>query len=146
MKNLGEDVKRQLERFGPVAGMPELLEAWPGTVGETIARNAWPARIARDGTVHVNTADSIWAFELTSRASEIAARLGVAQIRFAPGRLPDASAETARATEKPPARPSEEQLREGERLAATIEDENLRKIVARAAAASLKNGSDDRSF
>jgi hypothetical protein len=33
---------------------------------------------------------------------------------------------------------------EGERLAADIEDENLRKIVARAAAASLARGLDDR--
>jgi hypothetical protein len=35
------------------------------------------------------------------------------------------------------ARPSAEQRREGERLAAQIEDENLRELVAKAAAASL---------
>ena len=35
--------------------MPELLERWPAAVGPAIARNAWPARIAKDGTVHVNT-------------------------------------------------------------------------------------------
>jgi Dna[CI] antecedent, DciA len=144
VKPLGEDVKRELERFGPVAGMPELVEAWPVAVGETIAQNAWPARIARDGTVHVNTADAIWAFELTSRAAEIAERLGVAQLRFAPGRLPEAAPEPSETLSIERRDPSEEHRREGERLAATIEDENLRKIVARAAAASLENGSDSR--
>ena len=145
MKQLGEDVKQELARFGPAAGMPELLEAWPAAVGETIAGNAWPARIGRDGTVYVNTADSVWAFELTNRAAEIADRLGVAQIRFAPGRLPEADAGVADATEPAPRAPSEEHVVEGERLAATIDDENLRKVVARAAAMSLEAGSDSRS-
>jgi hypothetical protein len=145
MKHLGADVKQQLERFGPAAGMPELVEAWPAAVGETIARNAWPARIARDGTVHVNTADSVWAFELTSRAAEIAERLGVPALRFAPGRLPEGPPEEADAVEEAPPEPSAEHVREAERLAATIEDENLRKVVARAAAMSLETGSDSRS-
>jgi hypothetical protein len=144
VKHLGDEVKRELERFGPAAGMPELLEAWPAAVGETIARNAWPARIARDGTVHVNTADAIWAFELTSRAAEIAKRLGVTQLRFAPGRLPEPPVESSEPPSDGGRNPSEEHRREGERIAATIEDENLRKIVARAAAASLENGSDSR--
>lgn len=145
MKRLGDDVRQQLERFGPAVGMPELLEAWPGAVGPTIARNAWPARIARDGTLHVNTADSVWAFELTSRSAEIAERLGVEAVRFAPGRLPDPPPAESEEAEKPPREVSPEHVREGERLAATIEDENLRKIVARAAAASLENGAVDRS-
>jgi hypothetical protein len=41
--------------------------------------------------------------------------------------------------------PSRAEREEGARLAATIEDENLRKIVARAAAASLARESDGRS-
>jgi hypothetical protein len=68
--------------------MAELLERWPGTVGEAIARNAWPARIARDGTVHVSTADSVWAFELGQRSKEIAERLGVPRLRLGPGPRP----------------------------------------------------------
>jgi hypothetical protein len=145
MKHLGDDVRHELERFGPAAGMPELLEAWPSAVGETIAANAWPARIARDGTLHVNTTDSIWAFELTNRAAEIAERVGVEQVKFAPGRLPDPAPEAGNTVEKRVPTPSEKHLREGERLAATIADENLRKIVARAAAMSLETGSDSRS-
>ena len=44
--------------------MVGIVRAWPDAVGETVARNAWPARLARDGTLHVNTASSTWAFEL----------------------------------------------------------------------------------
>jgi hypothetical protein len=145
VKHLGDEVKRELGRFGPQGGIGELLEAWPAAVGETIARSAWPARVARDGTLHVNTADSIWAFVLTNRAAEIAKRLGVERVRFAPGRLPD-PAEAGWGDSKPaPLKPSESLREEGARLAAGIEDENLRKIVARAAAASLAKGISDRS-
>ena len=72
--------------------MAELVERWPLAVGESIARNAWPARIARDGTVHANTTDSVWAFELGQQAGEIALRLGVPKVRFAPGPLPEPAA------------------------------------------------------
>jgi hypothetical protein len=144
VKRLGEEVKRELGRFGPAAGIADLVEAWPAAVGETIARSAWPARVARDGTLHVNTADSVWAFELTSRAPEIARRLGVERVRFTPGRLPEAAAEGARDVTNRPPQPSQEHVEEGSRLAAEIEDENLRKVVARAAAASLARPSTDR--
>src|SRR5439155_16812388 len=85
-------VGRELARFGPAAGMAPVVEAWPAAVGDVIARNAWPARLARDGTLHVNTSDSIWAFELKSRAEEIRARLGEhapARLAFAPGPVPE---------------------------------------------------------
>jgi len=146
VKHLGDEVKRELSRFGPEGGISEIVEAWPAAVGETIARSAWPARIARDGTLHVNTADSIWAFELTSRAAEIAGRLRVERVRFAPGRLPDADQPDPKGAESGPPEPSESLRQEGARLAAGIEDENLRKIVARAAAASLAKGISDHPF
>jgi hypothetical protein len=145
VKQLGDEVKRELGRFGPAEGIADLVEAWPEAVGETIARHAWPARIARDGTLHVNTTDSIWAFELTSRAAEIAERAGVERIRFAPGRLPDLAESGPEGAESMPPKPSESLRQEGALLAAGIEDENLRKIVARAAAASLAKGISDRS-
>src|SRR5579862_463620 len=94
MDRLGDQVRGELSRFGPQAGMAELVERWAVAVGPAIARNAWPARIARDGTVHVNTADSVWAFELGHRAQDIAERLGVERLRFAPGPLPEPDAET----------------------------------------------------
>ena len=122
--------------------MAELLERWPGAVGETIARFAWPARIARDGTVHVHTADSVWAFELGQRASEIAGRLGVPKLRFAPGPLPTPSNEEV----GEPVEPTEEDERRAAEIAAAIEDENLRETVQKAAAFSLAAGACDRSI
>jgi len=145
VKRLADDVKRELGRFGPEARIAALVEAWPAAVGETIARSAWPARVARDGTLHVNTADSVWAFELTNRAAEIAGRLNIERVRFAPGRLPEAPVPEPALPDPTPEKPSPELLETGAQLAAGIEDENLRKIVARAAAASLARASDGRS-
>jgi Dna[CI] antecedent, DciA len=145
VKRLGDEVDRELGRFGPEARIASLVEAWPAAVGETIARSAWPARVGHDGTLHVNTADSVWAFELTSRAAEIGRRLGVERVRFAPGRLPEPAPPEPTRPAPQSRKPSPELLETGARLAAGIEDENLRKIVARAAAASLARASDGRS-
>jgi hypothetical protein len=120
--------------------MSELLERWPAAVGEAIARNAWPARIARDGTVHVNTADSIWAFELGQQAREIAERLGVPRLRFAPGPLPEAD-------EEPPApalEPTPEDDELARALATAITDETLRESVQKAVRLSLARERRDR--
>jgi hypothetical protein len=118
-----------------------VVEGWPAAVGDAIARNAWPARIARDGTVHVNTADSIWAFELAHRAAEIASRLGVPKVRFAPGPLPEQTPGTA---PPEPARPAPEHERAAAELAAAIEDENLRESVKKALKYSLARSAADR--
>jgi Dna[CI] antecedent DciA-like protein len=142
MDKLGDEVRRELGRFGPQAGMAELVERWPAVVGEPIARFAWPARIARDGTVHVHTADSVWAFELGHRSVEIASRLGVATIRFAPGPLPEAMPEqVVEALEPTP----EDDARARE-LAAPIADEKLRESVQKAVRLSLARGRLDRPF
>ena len=120
--------------------MAELVERWPGAVGEAIARNAWPARIARDGTVHVNTADSIWSFELGQRAGEIAERLGVAKLRFAPGPLPEPDEERQVEALEPTAE-EEERARA---LASRIEDEKVRESVQKAVRLSLARERRDR--
>jgi len=136
MEPIGDEVRRELSRFGPAAGMADLVKAWPQAVGEAIAQNAWPARIARDGTLHVHTADAIWAFELGHRAQEIARRVGVERIRFAPGPIPEPFAEPEAARRSIP-RPSREHVRQAAELTAAIDDEELRATVARAIAASL---------
>ena len=122
--------------------MPELLERWPAAVGEAIARNAWPARIAKDGTVHVSTADSIWAFELGHQAREIAERLGVPRLRFAPGPLPEADEEPAR----PALEPTPEDAELARALASAIGDEMLRESVQKAVRLSLARERRDRPF
>jgi hypothetical protein len=112
-------------------------------VGEAIARNAWPARIARDGTLHVSTTDSIWAFELGHRSLEIAARLGVGSVRFAPGPVPrDVPAPPPR----PPLEPTPEQEAEAAEIAAPIEREDVRRSVQTAVLSSLARGAVDRSL
>jgi hypothetical protein len=139
---IGDEVRSELGRFGPQAGMPELLDAWPEAVGPAIARHAWPARIARDGTVHVNTDDSVWAFELGHRATEIAERLGVAKLRFAPGPLPEASVDPPQAGPEPT--PEERELAAA--LASTIEEKTLRETVQKAISFALARGRSNPPF
>jgi hypothetical protein len=145
MERLGGDVERELARFGPQGRIGELVAAWPEAVGEAIARNAWPARVARDGTLHVHTVDAVWAFELAQHAADIAARLGVPSLRFAPGPLP-AQAQTPSAAATPKVVPGREDVERAMALTAPIEDEELRALVARAAAASLAGRASDRGL
>ena len=113
------------------------MERWPAAVGAAIARNAWPARVGRDGTLHVNTADSVWAFELGQRAEEIAGRLGIEAIRFAPGPLAASADETAPV---PVPVPSAAQAREAAEIAAGVGDPNLRESIERAVSLGLARG------
>jgi predicted nucleic acid-binding Zn ribbon protein len=142
-ERLGKEIRRELTRFEPAGAIAEIVELWPSAVGETIARNAWPARIARDGTLHVATSSSAWAFELGLLERKIRGRLEAAlgsrltRLRFAPGRLPEPAVETPNDRSVRGSRPTLDDWRTAARLAATIEDENLRKIVAKAAASSL---------
>jgi Dna[CI] antecedent, DciA len=112
-----------------------------------IARNAWPARFQRDGTLVVHTRDSVWAFELTQRAGEIEKRLdGVTAIKFVAGPLPEPDVEVAQATRPVLPAPSPEQVEEAARLASEIENEDLREIVTRAIEKALAQPPNDRSF
>ena len=148
MDRVGAAVRRELGRFGPSAGMAPLVEAWPGAVGDVIARNAWPARLARDGTLHVHTKDSIWAFELKSRAEEIRGRLGELappRLAFAPGPIPEPD-ESIAGDVRTSVEPDPEHLARADSLVRVIRDEDLRKVVAKAAALSLARADNDRSF
>ena len=143
-RRIGDEVRSELARFGPAGGMADIVSAWPAAVGEAIAANAWPARCARDGTLHVATGSSVWAFELTQLESTIRARLaehlgeGVPpRLRFSVGRLPERAAESVETSAPAVPKVSTAAREEAERIAAAIEDEELRELVARAAAASL---------
>jgi Dna[CI] antecedent, DciA len=139
--SVGGDIRKELARFGPGAAIADLVERWPEAVGEAIARNAWPARVARDGTLHVATADSVCAFELGHRAREIAAAVGVESVRFTPGPLP------GDATPSPPFTATEPGAAEVERaaqLASSIGDDELRKTVQRAIGLGLARAAADR--
>ncbi len=73
MERIGGEIERALARSGSRDALPlaELTSAWPELVGETVARNAWPLRIGRDGTLHVAASSSTWAFELDRLGGEI---------------------------------------------------------------------------
>ena len=150
MERITDAIRRELGRFGAQGGMPEVLAAWPPAVGEMVAANAWPARIARDGTLHVNTSSSAWAFELGQLAPTMLERLreelgesAPKVLRFAVGHLPEPGApEVAEARVEVPA-PDAEALQRAADLTAGIEDEELRKRVARAAALGLSRPPSD---
>ena len=152
MERLGDQFGRELRRMGPQGLMADVVAAWPEAVGEGIARNAWPARIARDGTLHVATSSSTWAFELAHLAPELLERLreklhesAPKALRFSPGPLPESPALGGGSPvprEVPD--PTWEERAEAQRISAEIEDQELRELVARAAAASLAGRRSDR--
>ena len=136
-------IRKEAKRIGLPASSP-LVSLWPELVGETIAANAWPARLNRKGVLHVNTSSSTWAFELKHLEPKILSRLRESladecpsELRFAPGPIPNRGrdVDSAEGAVAPKVGPSE--LSQAQRLAASIEDEELRALVARAAAASL---------
>jgi hypothetical protein len=152
MDRISEAVRRELGRFGTTGAMADLVGAWPEAVGETVARNAWPARLSRDGVLHVNADSSAWAFELQQLESEIAARLreilgegAPSRLRFVPGRLPEPLAPPEERRVKPLPKATLEQAREAHGWAAEIESEDLRKSVEKAARASLARAADRRT-
>ncbi len=148
IERIGDAVRSELGRFGTAAPMADLVELWPQVVGETIAANAWPARLSRDGTLHVNTSSSAWAFELGHLESEIRARLGEqapARFRFAPGPLPDLSPAASERPQEPLPEPTDEHVARARGWAAGIASQELRKTVEKAARASLARASDGRS-
>ena len=154
---IADAVRAQLSRFGPTGRMGDVVAAWPEAVGSGIAEHAWPARIGRDGTLTVTASSSIWAFELTKLERELRSRLderlaGKAppRLRFVVGRLPERGGGGA-------THPSSgSRLKVGLKaraaaaeIASSIENEELRSVVARAAAASLARGrprEDDRTL
>lgn len=145
--HIGEAVVRELGRFGPAAGMADIVAAWPDAVGAPIAAQAWPARLARDGTLHVSTSSSAWAFELTQLEEQIRERLTAAvetsaptRLRFAVGALPEPGSDPAPKESRTVPKVNAAVRAEGERIAASIDDPSLREAVAKAAAASLAAG------
>jgi hypothetical protein len=154
MERLRGQVERELGRVDPGgAEMAAIVRVWPTVVGEATARHAWPARLARDGTLHVNATDSIWAFQLGTLAGSILERLrehagpaAPAALRFVPGPIPEPAAEPAEARLLPPPAIAAADAARGAELAAGIQDAELRESVARAAAASLARSRSDRDF
>jgi|SRR5436190_11563267 len=151
MERIGRAVEKQLGRFDGRGAMPRIVAAWPAVVGEEVARNSWPARVARDGTLHVHTSSSVWAFELGQLAPRILERLRAelgdvapAGLRFAQGHLPEPVLATREERDRDAQEVSPEAAEQAAELSAGIADEELRKRVERAVSLGLSTRGDDR--
>ncbi|HLG09826.1 MAG TPA: DUF721 domain-containing protein [Gaiellaceae bacterium] len=157
MERIGKEIERELARGGSRDAIPlaAVTSAWPQAVGETVARNAWPLRIGRDGTLHVATTSATWAFELDRLSPEIQEQLGAilgedtpAKLRFAVGPVPEpgAPSEAHSSHSAQPLAVPPEIVAEAASAASVIEDPGLRELVARAARASLSKVRSGRRF
>jgi hypothetical protein len=157
MERIGSEIERELARGGSRDAIPlaALTAVWPEVVGDAIGRQAWPLRIARDGTLHVATASATWAHELTFLGDEILARLQArlgsdspTKLRCAVGAIPETGAAAVAPPEPVPGIDEipNEVRSEAESAASSIADPELRELVARAARASLMRARSGRDF
>ena len=153
MERIESEVKQELARLGPSGAIGAIVEAWTEAVGETIAANAWPARVARDGTLHVAASSSTWAFELSQLAPQILDRLrkplgeaAPSGLRFALGHVPERSDPVLPGPPEEPPQASPEQEELAAELVAGITDEKLRELVKKAAILSLARATAVGSF
>ena len=157
MDRIGTEVERELGRTGSRDALPlaAITSAWPSAVGEQVARQAWPLRIGRDGTLHVATTSATWAFELDRMGAEIVERLAShvgedhapEKLRFAVGPVPEGMlGEHAPGSSAKTPEPTPKEVAEAAAAAAAIDDPDLRELVARAARASLAKARSDRDF
>ncbi len=157
MERIGREIDRELARSGSRDAIPlaAITAAWPSAVGAAVARQAWPLRLGRDGTLHVAVASSTWAHELDLLQDAILdglrARLADATppaVRFAVGPIPEppSPVEDHTSEDEPTAEVPPEIESEALAAAAEIDDPELRELVARAARASLVRARSDRDF
>jgi hypothetical protein len=157
MERIGGEIDRELARSGSRDAIPlaAITAAWPVAVGAAVARQAWPLRLGRDGTLHVAVASSTWAHELDLLQDAILdglrARLADATpsaVRFAVGPIPEppTSIEEAATENDPPISVPPEVESAAAAAASEIDDPELRELVARAARASLVKARSDRDF
>jgi len=156
IERIGKEVERELSRSGGgnALALTEITSVWTQAVGETVARQAWPLRLGRDGTLHVATTSATWAFELDRLSPEIEHRLSAAagdaaprKLRFRVGPVPEpAAAEQTRNLPEQGFSPTPAVVAEAASLASAIEDPELRELVSRAARASLSRARSSRHF
>jgi len=157
VEKIGKSVEHVLSRSGGGTGLAlaEITAAWPEAVGTAVSREAWPLRVARDGTLHVATSSSTWAFELDRLSPEIEERLRTlmgpaapGMLRFRVGPVPEhggpSDGEPGVAEVESLVTPEVDS--EAAAVASEIEDPELRELVARAARASLARARSGRHF
>jgi len=157
MERIGESVGRELSRSGGGVGgaLAEIVGVWPEAVGEAVSRQAWPLRVSRDGTLHVATSSSTWAFELDRLSGDVKERLAAllgpsapAKLRFRVGPIPEPATLAGKDAGPPAGIPESTPETESEAaaIASEVDDPELRELVARAARASLSRARSGRHF
>jgi hypothetical protein len=157
MERIGREIDRELARSGSRDAIPlaAITAAWPSAVGAAVARQAWPLRLGRDGTLHVAVASSTWAHELDLLQDAILdglrSRLADGTppaVRFAVGPIPEppTPVEAPTTEDETPIEVPPEIESEALAAAAEIDDPELRELVARAARAGLLKARSDRDF
>ena len=146
-ERLGGLVGDELARVGgaPSGDAATLSARWASAVGDAIARNAWPARMTRDGTLVVHASSSTWVQELTQLEASVRERLGDAappRIRFVVGPVPASGAEPEPDVQRSTHSPTDREQALGAEIAGEIEDPGLRDVIARACALSLAAARD----
>ena len=129
----------------PSSGAEQLLpvlRVWPAAVGATLAREAWPARMAADGTLVVHVTSSLWASELQLMERAVGEKRGAAlgrpspPLRFRVGPVPQPAASP------PPAPVSPVAARAAAELAEQVADPALRDAVQAALERTLVRSED----
>ena len=129
----------------PSAGAEALLpilRVWPDAVGAPVAREAWPARMAQDGTLVVHVTSSLWASELALLADLLREKLAVAlaapapPLRFRVGPVPHPTTQPIVAPPPPAA------IEAAERLSEQVADGPLRDAVRAALERALVRSGD----
>ena len=157
MERIGHEIERTLSTRagGQAAALAKITAVWPQVVGEAVARSAWPLRFGRDGSLHVATVSSTWAFELDRLSPEIALKLVAALgdnapsgLRFRVGPVPEPGPlpPNSFATSRRAVDVSPEIAATADSAAAAISDDELRQTVAKAARLSLSKARADRGF
>ena len=145
-ERLAASLASELTRLGGEGNALDATRAWEATVGPDVARNAWPARVKRDGTLVVHARTSVWAFELTQMAEDIRMRLEPqpAAIRFVVGRVPEPAGRPPDELPTPVSDPDPAALEMARSLVADVASREVREALQRAASLGLSRRSSDR--
>jgi hypothetical protein len=142
VKRVGDLLGAMLPPSSGAESLLPILRAWPDAVGAPVAREAWPARMAQDGTLVVHVTSSLWASELALLSDLLREKLAVAlagpapQLRFRVGPVPQPAAQAVVA---PPPRAAVEAAGH---LAAQVEDGPLRAQIQAALERALVRSAD----
>jgi len=142
VKRVGDLLGAMLPPSSGAESLLPILRVWPDAVGAPVAREAWPARMAQDGTLVVHVTSSLWASELQMLSELLREKLAAAlagpapQLRFRVGPVPHPAAQPV------PPPPPRAAVEAAERLSAQVADGPLRTAIQAALERALVRSGD----